>query len=325
MNAREAGAGEGRRQAGPAWRQWLGRAAKLAFFALVAWLLLTQARDIDWQRVLAGLQQRRPASLWLAGALAAASFGLYSCFDLLGRHYTRHGLGVGRTMAVNFISYVFNLNLGSLVGGVGFRFRLYAGLGLDTARIAQITALSMLTNWIGYLLLAGVAFVLWPLRLPPQWHVGPAALRVIGGLLLGVVCAYVALCAFSRRRQWRLRGVELRLPSQRLAGLQLLMSCANWMLIAAIIHALFDGALDYPTVLAVLLVAAIAGVITHVPAGLGVLEAVFIGLLAPPLAKADVLATLIAYRAIYYLAPLALATVLYLLMEAGSARRRGSR
>jgi hypothetical protein len=29
---------------------------------------------------------------WGAVALAAASFTLYSCFDLLGRHYTRHKL-----------------------------------------------------------------------------------------------------------------------------------------------------------------------------------------------------------------------------------------
>ena len=33
-------------------------------------------------------------------------------------------------MAVNFVSYAFNLCIGSLVGGVGFRYRLYSRLGL---------------------------------------------------------------------------------------------------------------------------------------------------------------------------------------------------
>ena len=52
---------------------------------------------------------------------------------------------------------------------------------------------------------------------------------------------------------------------------------------------------------------AIAGVITHVPAGLGVLEAVFIALLSHQLGRNELLAALILYRFLYYLAPLLLA------------------
>ena len=63
--------------------------------------------------------------------------------------------------------------------------------------------------------------------------------------------------------------------------------------------------------LAVLLVAAVAGVITHVPAGLGVLEAVFVALLSHQLPQGQLLGALLAYRAIYYLLPLAIATVAY--------------
>jgi len=44
----------------------------------------------------------------------------------LGRHLTRHRLGTGTVMGVTFISYAFNLNLGSLVGGVAFRYRVPA-------------------------------------------------------------------------------------------------------------------------------------------------------------------------------------------------------
>ncbi len=73
--------------------------------------------------------------------------------------------------------------------------------------------------------------------------------------------------------------------------------------------------MPYPTVLMVLLVAAIAGVVTHVPAGLGVLEAVFIALLAGQVPAPTLLGVLLAYRALYYLAPLALAVPLFLVME----------
>jgi uncharacterized membrane protein YbhN (UPF0104 family) len=69
-------------------------------------------------------------------------------------------------------------------------------------------------------------------------------------------------------------------------------------------------------VLATLLVAAIAGVLTHVPAGLGVLEAVFVALLSTRMPATELLAALLAYRGIYYLAPLAIAAVVYLVLEA---------
>ena len=49
-------------------------------------------------------------------------------------------------MAVTFISYVFNLNLGSLVGALALRFRLYSRLGLTYGVIARVASLSMLTN-----------------------------------------------------------------------------------------------------------------------------------------------------------------------------------
>jgi uncharacterized membrane protein YbhN (UPF0104 family) len=63
-----------------------------------------------------------------------------------------------------------------------------------------------------------------------------------------------------------------------------------------------------------------------VPAGLGVLEAVFVALLSHVVPVPKLLAALLAWRAIYYLAPLAAATVVYAVVEARArrdARRAG--
>jgi hypothetical protein len=55
---------------------------------------------------------------------------------------------------------------------------------------------------------------------------------------------------------------------------------------------------------------AVAGLVLRVPAGLGVLEAVGVALLAGgTLGQDKVLAALLAYRALYYLVPLVLASV----------------
>jgi uncharacterized membrane protein YbhN (UPF0104 family) len=252
----------------------------------------------------------------IAAVLAACSHLLYSCFDLFGRQATGHGLPVSKVMTVNFISYAFNLNFGSLIGGVAFRYRLYSRLGLDTEVITRVLFMSMITNWLGYLLLAGLSFWLNPIDVPKDWKIDQQALRILGFVLFLGAVAYVALCAFSKRRSWTVRGKEITLPPLRVALLQLGISSLNWMLIGATIYFLLEQKLDYPAVLAVLLVAAVAGVITHVPAGLGVLEAVFIALLTGELSRNDMLAGLLAYRAIYYLLPLTIALVLYLVTEA---------
>ena len=59
------------------------------------------------------------ATLLLAGGLAAASHGLYSCYDLIGRRQTGHALRARQVLATAFVSYAFNLNLGALVGRRG--------------------------------------------------------------------------------------------------------------------------------------------------------------------------------------------------------------
>ena len=298
------------------WWPWLKRGVTTVFFGLVAWLLISQARHIDWQEVLTSLQAYPLKAAGIAVLLAAASFTLYSCFDLLGRRYTGHTLGTLTVLTVTFVSYVFNLNLGSLVGGVAFRYRLYSRLGLKTGLITRVMTLSMLTNWMGYLLLGGLVFSIMPPALPDSWPLSAAHLRLIGLVLVAIAAGYLLLCAFSRQRELIIRGHEIVLPSARLAALQLVMGASNWLIMSGIIFVLFQQRIEFPAVVSVLLLAAVAGVITHVPAGLGVLEAVFVALLSHKMPQAAILAALVAYRVVYYLAPLSIATMVYLVMEA---------
>lgn len=300
---------------GKVWWPWFKRTATLVFFALVAWLLVEQARAIEWHEVLASLADYPLPALLGAASLAALSLALYSCFDLLGRLYTGHTLPIPTVMLVTFISYVLNLNLGSLVGGVALRYRLYSRLGLAVGVITRVMSLSMLTNWMGYLLLAGVLFSFHTPVLPPGWKVGTGGLQIAGFVLMAVSLAYLLLCAFSRRRSFTLRDQELVLPSPRMALLQLCMGAANWMIMGGVIFLLLQQKIDYPTVVSVLLVGAVAGVITHVPAGLGVLEAVFVALLSHQIPRHELLAALVVYRGLYYLAPLAVATAAFLVVE----------
>ncbi|BEP64275.1 YbhN family protein [Variovorax sp. V213] len=304
------------------WWPWVRRLAAWAFFGLIGWLLVNQARAIDWQEVFDAMRALPAATLLLAGALAAGSFAIYSTYDLLGRHLTRHPLGTVTVMGVTFISYAFNLNLGSLVGGVAFRYRLYSRLELSNGTITRVLGFSMLTNWLGYLVVAGAVFCFWPLVLPGDWKIDNAGLRILGAVLLLVASAYLALCAFASGHVFRIHRHSFKVPSFRMALLQLAISCLNWSLIGGVIWVLLQGQVAYHAVLAVLLVAAVAGVITHVPAGLGVLEAVFIALLSDQVPQGRLLGVLLVYRGLYYLLPLGVATLAYFVAELRAKRWR---
>jgi uncharacterized membrane protein YbhN (UPF0104 family) len=306
------------------WWQWTKRLLKVAFFIVVTYLLVSQARTVQWDEVLAAVQHHPVESLVRAALFAAASFALYSCFDLLGRYYTGHQLRTPQVLIVTFISYAFNLNLGALVGGIAFRYRLYSKLGLDAEVTTRVLFISMATNWLGYLLLGGLVFWWGAITLPPEWKVDTVVLRLIGLVMTAAAITYLLLCAFSRKRRWTIRGNELTLPSWRMALLQLLMSSANWLLIAGAVFMVLEKQVPFPEVLAVLLMAAIAGVMAHIPAGLGVLEAVFVALLSHQVPKNELLAAMLIYRAIYYLIPLLLATLAYLALEAGTRKSHAS-
>jgi len=314
-------------RADPRWR-WIARGAALAFLLLVASLVVIEARKVHWREVFTAIQSMPWPVLAAASGFAMASHLLYSTFDLLGRRYTGHSLSTRAVMAITFVSYAFNLNMGTLVGGAGIRFRLYLQLGLALNAIARIVTLSIMTNWLGYMVLAG-AILLWrPFALPYQWMKDTGIVDVIGVAVIAVPLFYVTACARSRRRVVQFRGHKLTLPSFRLAVAQLVLSCANWMAIGGVVYMLLQQRVDYPAVLGALLAAAVAGVVSHIPGGLGVLEAVFVALLSDRVPKEQLIAALLTYRGIYYLVPLFIAAPAYFLFEARmrqSHRARDSR
>lgn len=302
--------------------RWAARVLLVAFLCLAGWLALRQARTVDWSEVEATLRDYRLPTLAGAFALAALSYAIYGCFDVLARRHVGADLSARRAAAIGAVSYAFNLNIGPIVGGAGFRLRLYSRLGVEQSKIAQMIGFAIATNWIGYLAVAGTVFAIGGIEFPEGWKAGDGAMRAIGAVMVALALAYPVLCRFSPRRSLALRGREFVLPSGRAAMRQLLLGASNWLVIAGVVFVLLRHQASYPTVLAVICVASVAGVLAHIPGGLGVIEGVFLAMLGWNLGEGAVLAGVLAYRAVYYLIPLVCAGMLFLVLE--FAARRGS-
>ncbi len=305
-------------------RRWplIKRILTYVFFILVAGLLIGLARNLDWQEVYNTLRNYRAETLLMAGAAALGSYVVYCFFDVLGKRYARHDLPLRQILPVTFVCYAFNLNLSAWVGGIALRFRLYSRLGLRPSQITRVFTLSLLTNWLGYMWLAGLIFVMGWITPPASWEIGFTALRVLGAGLLLACVVYLGLCGFSKRRSWTIRGHEIHLPSLRLALIQLVLGAANWSLMALVVYFMLSRQAAYPEVLGILMISSIAGVVTHIPAGLGVIEAVFVAMLADEMSKGAIVAGLIGYRVIYFLIPLLFATLVYVVLEARAKKLR---
>ncbi|MCP8466255.1 lysylphosphatidylglycerol synthase domain-containing protein [Pseudomonas sp. ZM23] len=305
----------------------INRTFNLVLLVALPILLFLLLRATDWNEVFHLLREYKAMTLLAGMLLSLCSYAIFSSFDVLSRFYIGHPLPVRRVLTVAFVCNAFNLNLSSWVGAVALRYRLYGRLGMTTGDITRILTFSLITNWYGYLLLAGGLFVCGFPNLPDDWSLGQSGLRLIGLLLLAVGAAYLLACGFARRRAWGWKRYRLRLPGWRLAALQGIAGAGNWSMMALLIYSLLPDTASYPEVLATLLISSIAGVVLHVPAGLGVLETVFLTVLRDHFSRGELLAAIIGYRVLYFLIPLLLACLVYLWLErhAKKLKRRAER
>ncbi|VDZ80001.1 Inner membrane protein YbhQ [Salmonella bongori] len=215
-------------------------------------------------------------------------------------------------MLVSFVCYAFNLTLSTWVGGIGMRYRLYSRLGLPGSTITRIFSLSITTKLAGLYFAWRHHFYLRRCPASRPLYIDEGTLRILGIILLLIIAVYLWFCAFAKRRHITIKGQKLVLPSWKFALAQMAISSANWMAMGAIIWLLMGQGVNYFFVLGVLLVSSIAGVIVHIPAGIGVLEAVFLALLAGEhTSQGTIIAALLAYRVLYYFIPLLLALICY--------------
>ena len=82
------------------------------------------------------------------------------------------------------------------------------------------------------------------------------------------------------------------------------------------------AAIAYSQVVVAYTLASLGGLIVRVPAGLGVIEAVFLEIFRGRVGAGPILGMLIAWRAVFLLAPLVAAAIVLAVLESRRARSR---
>ncbi|HEX5065113.1 MAG TPA: bifunctional lysylphosphatidylglycerol flippase/synthetase MprF [Myxococcota bacterium] len=290
----------------------LGPLVGVTLFALAAWILEHQLRAFHYNDVMGHLSAIPRSGLLLALALTGASYLCLTGYDFLALREARVRLPYPRVGLASFVAYVFSHNLGlSFLGGTAVRYRMYTSWGVTPADLARVISFNAVTFWLGFLSVGGLALTLDPIALPAAWQAWVATSRPFGLLFLAALAVWCV--AGLRGMALRVRGFEMRVPGPLTTALQILLSSLDWTLAGAVLYALLPAAdgLSFATLLGVYLLAQVVGLVSHVPAGLGVFETVLVVLLSPWLPGDAVLASAVAYRIVYYLIPLGAAAGLF--------------
>ncbi|HTN13171.1 MAG TPA: bifunctional lysylphosphatidylglycerol flippase/synthetase MprF [Sphingomonadaceae bacterium] len=257
----------------------------------------------------------------LALALTATSYLLLTLYDVLALRLIGQPLPWRTAAIASFTSYTISHNLGlSLVTGGSARMRIYGGAGLPAADIARVIAIAGITFWAGIVTVTGLALALHhgPLDLGPL-RLEPVAAHAIGWAILAAAACCLVACALGPRNV-SLFGWSIPLPRPAMALALIGVACLDLAAASLALFVLIPGA--DPSLIFLFAItyalAIVATLLTHVPGGLGVFEAVLLASL--PIGKVPLLAALIAYRVIYYLLPLALGVTVFALYEGWQRR-----
>jgi uncharacterized membrane protein YbhN (UPF0104 family) len=227
----------------------------------------------------------------------------------------------------SFIANALSQSLGfTVILGGAVRYRMYSSWGLTGRQIAQTVAFTGITLWLGVLAVGGWVLATDPRATPELMHLRVPSLRPLGWICLALVVLYLAI-ALVRRAPIVVRGHAFAPPTFRVAVTQVALSALDWVLMGSVLYVFLppDAGVPFVSYIGIFLLGMTASLISHVPGGLGVFDAITVALLAPWAPAAAVLASLVAYRVIYYLLPLALGLVALAAYETDRRRTRDRR
>ncbi len=290
----------------------LGALLGLLLFAAAILVLHRELAAYHLHDIIRYLEEIPAGRLYPALGLTLLNYAVMTGYDSLALRYIRHPLSYGKIALASFTGYAFSNNVGlSMIAGASVRFRLYSLWGLSTLEIGKVVAFCVLTLWLGFLTLGGIVFALEPMALPEALHLPFASLRILGVVMLSVVTA-VLLLSLLKKRRLRLGGREFFLPPPGLLLVQIGIAALDWTLAGLVLYALMPAmpGLSATGFLGMYLLAQLAGLISQVPGGLGVFETAALLLFSAYLPAPKIISVLLVYRAVYYILPFMIATVL---------------
>ncbi|QDJ10547.1 Oxacillin resistance-associated protein fmtc [Roseomonas mucosa] len=304
-------------------RNWLLGAVFLALAVLVILAVRSLSAELDYDAVVEALSGARPGVLAAALLATAVSYASMVGYDRAALRYGAPGTPVPLRVAAlaSFTGFALSntVGVGAFTGGA-VRWRIYTAAGLRPSQITRVIGFIGVSFGLGVVAVGAAGLIAGAGHVAAWLGTSAGLLRGIGWAALLALAGFLGLCA--RGDTLSLGRFALRLPSARLALAQMAVSVVDVCAAATVLWVLLpEGAVGLSTFLPIYAIALALALISHLPGGIGVFEAVvLLAFRDSPVSLDEVAAALLLYRIVYYVLPLALAVALLVLPEA----RRGA-
>ncbi len=302
----------------PRVRTWVFSALALGLAVVVGLALHGLLLHVRYADVMAAVQATPTLDIAFAILATAVSYLVLTGYDSSSLAYAGAKVKRRTVLLTSFVAYALSntIGLGPLSGGA-VRMRLYAAAGLEPGQIARVIVFNAAAFGLGMTVFGAIGLLWGAAEVAPLLRI-PAVLMQAGAVvMLMTIAGFLFLCsrhrllAFGPGERW-----TLRLPPLGLALRQLVISAVELTASAAALWFLLpDNHIPLPTFVAFYAVAIAAGIISHVPGGVGVFEAVMLLASGATVPSDAMLGALLLNRGIYYLLPLVIATGLLIVYE----------
>jgi len=303
------------------WSRW--RPVAVVAIALIVALLGADAlralaTELDYAAIAAAVRTTSGRDLGAALLATGLSYLALSGYDWSALRVAGVRLPWRNVLQTAFVAYALgnSMGVGVLTGGA-VRMRMYGAAGLAAGVISQVIAFDALAFGWGITVTGAVGLLAGAQDIAATLHLRLSLLQTAAGMVL---LASAALCVWlGPGRRVTVRGREIALPGACIALRQLGVSALDITAAAAALWCLLPGGVDFPAFVGAYAVATAFGVLSHIPGGIGVFEALMLVGLHRQIPGETLAGALVLYRGVYYVAPLMLALALL----ACSELRRG--
>ena len=281
----------------------LGIAASVIIIAVSLTIFLRTLVRIDPNKVKAAIAATSGDQFMLSFAFTALSYLALTGYDGLALRHLGIKIPYRLAALASFTSYAFSFTLGfPLVTGGAVRYWIYGPAGLSAGKVASLTIVAGITFWLGMGLVVGVGFLSASDPVAEIDHFHPLANRLIGASVIGALIIYFA---WISRMRWRNAAVlgDFRLPGPMLTLGQMALGVIDICSASAALYVLLprDIRFGFPVFATLYSFAAMLGIASHAPGGLGVFDATILQGVGG--SYDAVLASLLLFRGIYYAVP----------------------
>lgn len=292
----------------------------LGLFALGLFALHRLLAPVNLADVTAQIRATPWSTLALAGIATICGYLSLAGYDWSALRYIGKPLPIPVVLTGGLMAYAFGNTIGlSAVSGGAVRWRVYSGLGLDGYDVAAVSSFAAVSFGVAATLVGLGALAAHPGALASVLPFPASTVRA-AAIALILVQLVPLVWASARKASLRIGRFTLRAPSLPILGGQILFSLGDICFSALTLYLFLPASdLGFFTFLAVFAAATMAGIISHVPGGIGVFETVVIAAMAAGVPVEKVAAALLLYRLIYYLLPFLAALVVLAGYEAWRA------